>query len=176
MIPDTPTKAALSTKDQLTLKQTSDSTMTPTEKGNFTSAIQKDRTYLFDKPPTPPTQEFIQPKLVISPISEPLNSPQRIKRRQKVSERSRTPDLLQTPSIQNEPEKSNLYLTSEIAENTKKISDTPWFDKILDIIIGREDDSQQKYALVCSNCHTHNGLTSAESYYRMSTSVCYHRV
>jgi hypothetical protein len=39
---------------------------------------------------------------------------------------------------------------------------------MMDIIIGKEADLQQKYALVCKQCHTHNGLATSEDYYKLS--------
>ncbi|KAI8912666.1 hypothetical protein EDD86DRAFT_245545 [Gorgonomyces haynaldii] len=35
-----------------------------------------------------------------------------------------------------------------------------WLDKVLDAIVGDGDGPQNKYALVCEECFTHNGLSS----------------
>ncbi|KAI8827164.1 uncharacterized protein EV422DRAFT_512868 [Fimicolochytrium jonesii] len=42
-----------------------------------------------------------------------------------------------------------------------------WFDKVIDVMIGETNDTNSpasKYALICEECFTHNGLVPAEAY------------
>ncbi|KAJ3044281.1 hypothetical protein HDV00_002601 [Rhizophlyctis rosea] len=39
-----------------------------------------------------------------------------------------------------------------------------WLDKVVDVMIGDSDGPQSKYALICEECFTHNGLVPPEAY------------
>lgn len=50
----------------------------------------------------------------------------------------------------------------------RQVEDRSWFDKILDALIGEEQGPESKYALICENCFSHNGLVSSEEYFTAS--------
>ncbi|KND02579.1 uncharacterized protein SPPG_03037 [Spizellomyces punctatus DAOM BR117] len=39
-----------------------------------------------------------------------------------------------------------------------------WFDKVIDIMIGESEGPASKYALICEECFTHNGLVPPDAY------------
>lgn len=49
-----------------------------------------------------------------------------------------------------------------------------WYDKLADAILGDDDASSgsqhSRYALICDNCFSHNGLVRESEYDEMSTS------
>jgi hypothetical protein len=43
-----------------------------------------------------------------------------------------------------------------------------WVDRVLDVLVGEESNSTNKYALICQKCFNHNGLVLPEEMFTLS--------
>jgi ABC-type phosphate transport system substrate-binding protein len=83
--------------------------------------------------------------------------------RQKVNENNESPRLLPSSSLiqnTNKPVDSREHI---LVNKLFKPTPRTWLDKMIDFIVGEGPSNQ--YALICSNCFSHNGLISPENYY-----------
>lgn len=70
----------------------------------------------------------------------------------------RAPPFIMTPQpIQPEQQ----HRLAAIAKQRALVTPT-WYDKFLDTLIG--DDRNSKYALICQQCHSHNGLVLPDEF------------
>ena len=68
-------------------------------------------------------------------------------------------------------DKTNYQAGSPLVKRLSK----GWLDRILDMIAGEEvHPVQNRYALICQNCRTHNGLALKEDFNRISKAIKVH--
>jgi hypothetical protein len=89
------------------------------------------------------------------PIPRPLqqNQPQQQNQQQNQSQQHNQPQQQNQPKQQNQENQSQ-------KEGLQK----QWYDKLFDAIIGPVESANNKYALICTRCFTHNGLVLPEAY------------
>jgi hypothetical protein len=75
-----------------------------------------------------------------------------------------TQNLMQNQNrIQNHMQNQN-HLPNTYNQPTPHQEPKTWVDKLMDVVIGDEDGAQNKFALICEKCFTHNGLVLREDY------------
>ncbi|KAJ3281057.1 hypothetical protein HDU79_011108 [Rhizoclosmatium sp. JEL0117] len=111
---------------------------------------------LLDKFDTPPKQlRPSLPKQVKTPATQPQNTMQTPLR----PNGSETP--FQTPNQQGPPGSIPAIHVQSAAPASAQ---SRWFDRVMDAVVGDVEGPQNKYALICQACFTHNGLVPPDQY------------
>lgn len=79
------------------------------------------------------------------------------------------------------PLQSPISLPSMHSENSQLLSPIPptleapvistWMDRLMDALLGPQESSHAKYALICESCFAHNGLSLPHEYMNASTAI-----
>lgn len=76
--------------------------------------------------------------------------------------------ISQTPLNNNSNHGQNSTVLNPSFVTPQTISNQPssssWLDKLMDALIGTDEGPHHKYALICENCFTHNGLVMPQDY------------